>query len=371
MTELNAHIAIFIPSLRGGGAERIMLTLANAFAEQGHQVDLVLAKAEGPYLPELSDKVRLVDLKMPRVLRSLWPLMWYLRRERPDVMLSALNYANVIAILAWKLARVPTRLVVSERNTLSRPPARWGSKVTRALMRWLYPKADKVICISKGIEDDMQRLIGVPADKTVTIYNPVDIEMIHRRMQEPVDHAWITAKIAPVLLAVGRLTEQKDYPTLLMAFARLRKAHDTRLIILGKGEEEARLKALAAELGIVDDVDFVGFQANPFAWMARCDVYVMSSAWEGFGNTLVEAMCAGTPVVSTDCNSGPAEILEAGRWGHLVPVGDFIALANAIEHAILSDTSVTTLGRIEQFKVEEISKQYLAQLLRSSCDRLK
>lgn len=360
------QIAIFVPSLRGGGAERVMLTLANAFAERGHKVDLVLAKAEGPYLPDLSEKVRLIDLGAPRVLRSLWPLFRYLQRERPNAMLSALNYANVIAIIAWKLARVPTRMVVSERSSLARTPGRRTEKITRRLMRWLYPKVDKVICVSKVIESDMQRLIGVPESKTVTIYNPVDVETIHEKMTAPLDHAWFNTKIAPVILAAGRLTEAKDYPTLLQAFAQLRKSRDARLVILGQGEEEARLKALAQDIVISKNVDFVGFQDNPFAWMARCDLFVMSSAWEGFPNVLVQAMACGAPVVSTNCRTGPSEILENGSWGRLVPVGDFNALCEAMIATLDDVSSPDVQVRVKDFDKELIINHYERQLYASN-----
>ena len=362
MTDTRKHIAIFVPSMRGGGAERVMLTLANKFAERGHRVDLVLAKAEGPYLPDMSDKVRLVDLNVPRVLRSLWPLMRYLRRERPDAMLSALNYANVIAILAWKLARVPTRLVVSEHTAVSRPLKGRTISITRHLMKRLYPIADKVVCVSGEIEKNMQRLIGVPPDKTVTIYNPVDIVKIEKIMQEPVSHPWVLSRTAPVILAAGRLTEAKDYPTLLRAFKHLRDRRTARLIILGQGEEESRLKALSEELGISGDVDFAGFHDNPFAWMARCDVYVMSSAWEGFGNVLVEAMCTGVAVVSTDCNSGPREILEGGRWGRLVPVGDADALAQAMADALNDPAPPDVRKRAGMFRSEKAVERYFELL---------
>lgn len=357
------RIAIFVPSLRGGGAERVMLTLANALAERGHKVDLVLAKAEGPYLTEVSEKVRLIDLGASRVLRSLWPLFRYLRRVRPDAMLSALNYANVIAILAWKLARVPTRLVVSERSSLAVQPKRPVGKLTRRLMRWLYPKADRVICVSKGIETDMRKLIGVPEGKTVTIYNPVDVETIQEKMTAPLDHPWFAAKTAPIILAAGRLTEAKDYPTLLQAFARLRKDRDARLVILGQGEEEARLKALAEDLAITRDVDFVGFQNNPFSWMARCDLFVMSSAWEGFPNVLVQAMACGVPVVSTNCRTGPSEILENGKWGRLVPVGDANALGIAITTTLTEKSSLETIPRVKEFEKNLIVESYEAALL--------
>lgn len=365
------HIAIFVPSLRGGGAERVMLTLANAFGERGHNVDLVLAKAEGPYLPEVSEKVRLIDLGVPRVLRSLWPLYRYLRRERPDAMLSALNYANVIAILAWKLAGVPTHLAVSERSSLAIQPKQTNGKITRRLMRWLYPKADKVICVSKGIETDMQSIIGVPASKTMTIYNPVDVEAIQEKMTAPLDHPWFNTKTATVILAAGRLTEAKDYPTLLQAFARLRRDRDARLIILGQGKEKPRLKALAQDLDISNDVDFVGFQKNPYAWMARCDLFVMSSAWEGFPNVLVQAMACGVPVVSTNCRTGPDEILENGKWGRLVPVGDYSSLSIAISDTMDDLSNPNVKVRAEEFATNIIGDSYEAVLLKNKYGQVK
>lgn len=357
------HIAIFVPSLRGGGAERVMLTLANAFAERGHKVDLVLAKAEGPYLPEVAERVRVIDLGAPRVLRALWPLYRYLRSAKPDSMLSALNYANVIAIIAWKLARVPTYLAVSERSSLAIQPERLIGKITRYLMRSLYPKADKVICVSKGIEGDMQRLIGVSSNKTVTIYNPVDVDAIQEKMNAPLDHPWFNAKAAPVVLAAGRLTEAKDYPTLLKAFAQLRKGRDVRLVILGQGEEETKLRTLAKDLGIARDVDFAGFHGNPFAWMARCDLFVISSAWEGFPNVLVQAMACGTPIVSTNCRTGPDEILENGKWGRLVPVGDENALCMAMAKTLTEKAPAERMARLKEFRSDTIVGSYESALL--------
>lgn len=362
MPENRRHIAIYVPSLRGGGAERIMVILANGMAARGHRVDLVLTQAIGPYLPDVADNVRIVDLKRGRVLTSLLPLTRYLRRERPEAMLSALNHANIIAILARKLARSRTRLVVSERNSLSARSDGLVGRAIRTLMRRLYPSADGVVCISKGLEAEVHDLLGVPQSKLSTIHNPLDIDKVRHRAGAPADHPWLTDRIAPVILAAGRLTRQKDYPTLLDAFARLRKDRDARLIILGQGEEEAQLKALAGKLGIADDVSFAGFRDNPFAFMARCDLYVMSSAWEGFGNVLVEAMACGARVVSTDCPSGPNEILEGGRWGRLVPVGDAEALANAMA-AALDDPSPPDVGkRAEAFGSEVAVAEYLKQL---------
>jgi len=210
---------------------------------------------------------------------------------------------------------------------------------------------------------DLQRRVGLPAAKTVTIHNPVEIERIQKDMTAPVDHPWIKDHAAPVILAAGRLTEQKDYPTLLRAFAQLRAQRPARLIILGQGEEKARLTALAIALGLAPDTDLVGFQDNPFAWMSRCDLYVLSSAWEGFGNVLVEAMVCGARVVSTDCPSGPNEILENGRWGRLVPVGDAGALAQAMAEALDDANPPDARDRVTAFRSEALIDQYAQVLL--------
>ena len=358
------HIAIYLPSLRGGGAERVMVTLANGFAARGHRVDLVLAKAEGPYLSEVDARVRLVDLDRRRVLSSLLPLARYVRRERPDAMLSAMNHANIIAILARELARVKMRLVVSEHSAPSGNLSGGGmAPVLRLLMRQLYPRADAVVCVSRGVENELKQMFGLPAEKLRTIYNPLDIDRINRLKTAPVDHPWLALDQPPVILAVGRLVEAKDYPTLLKAFARLRQHRPCRLIILGEGSERDRLRELAVSLGIAEDVDFPGFQDNPFAWMAACDVYVMSSAWEGLPGSLQQALACGAKVVSTDCRTGPAEILEYGRWGHLVPIGDAEALARAIAAALDDPSPRDARSRANDFHIDHISHQYLAALL--------
>lgn len=358
------HIALYLPSLRGGGAERVMATLANGFAARGHRVDLVLAQAEGPYLADVSDQVRIVDLNRRRVLSSLWPLARYLRKERPDAMLSALNHANVIAILARKLARVTTRLVVSERNAPSRSLAGGGmNRAMRGLIRSFYPAADLVVCVSKGVMREMNDLLGVPVAKLTTIYNPLDVDRIRELMREPVSLPWSPDDGVPLIVAVGRLTRQKDYPTLLRAFALMRANRRARLAILGQGEEVENLRRLAEELNIGSDVALLGFQSNPFSWMHRADLYVMSSAWEGLPGTLLEAMACGTRIVSTNCRTGPDEILEDGRWGRLVPVGDSEALSFAMTEALDDQTPVDTLSRAASFRPELGIDSYLSRLI--------
>lgn len=353
------HIAIYLPSLRGGGAERVMVTLANGFADLGHRVDLVLARAEGPYLSEVSPDVRLVNLNRRRVLFSMLPLAIYLRRERPDSMLSALNHANIIAILARMLARVKMRLVVSERNSLE--SVRGG--VLFRLMRIFYPYADGVVAVSQGLAKELVAELGLSANRVTAIPNPVDVEGIRQKALERPLHPWLAPGEPPVILAVGRLSAQKDYPGLLEAFAQLRANRNARLIILGEGSLRAELEQRVASMGLSDAVALLGFQSNPFGWMASCSVYVMSSRYEGFPNSLVQAMACGARVVSTDCPTGPDEILESGRWGRLVPVGDVGALSRALTTAMDDQSPQICSKRINDFQPLQVISNYLSILM--------
>jgi glycosyltransferase involved in cell wall biosynthesis len=354
------HVAIFMPDVEGGGAERVMVTLANGFAARGHRVDLVLAQARGSYLGEVAGNVRVVDLKAGRVAASLLPLTRYLRRERPTALLSAMNHVNIIAIIAKRLAGVPMRLVVSERNAPSRTLMAGGRQIAifRALTRRLYPSADAIICVAKGVQDELEQLLGLPPEKLHTVYNPLDLDRIAALGVNVPDHHWFGPGRPPVIVAVGRLTAQKDYPTLLRAFAHLRRTRDARLIVLGKGEERDALLQLANELGIGSDVDLAGFQDNPFAWMAAANLYVMSSAWEGLPGALLQAMACGTRIVSTDCRTGPAEILENGRWGQLTPVGDPVSLGEAMAAALDDPAPPRVLDRAHAFGLDRAIDGY-------------
>lgn len=367
---LTSTIAIFIPSLDGGGAERAMVTLANGIATRGYRVDLVLCTPQGPYLSEVAADVRVVDLNARRVAASLPGLVRYLRREQPAVMLSALNHANVIAVLARMLVKattqLSTRLIVSERAYFS--VSRANAKTLRgrmmgAFMQEAYPRADVVTAISTGVADDLARSIGMPRSSIKVAYNPIVSATLLAQSKEDIGHPWFQTGEAPVVLAVGRLTALKDFPTLIRAFSRLRKQRMCRLVILGEGVLRPELMALVAELGLQADVDLPGFVENPFAFMRRSALFVLSSASEGFGNVLVQAMACGTPVVSTDCPSGPREILEGERWGRLVPVGDIEALTKAMA-ASLDDTQQPDVAqRAAEFSVERAVDEYLKLML--------
>jgi glycosyltransferase involved in cell wall biosynthesis len=363
------HVAVYVPSLRGGGAERIMVMLTNAFARQGWKVDLVLVEAVGPYLEDVDGSVRLIDLGARRVVTSLPALVRYLRRERPDAMLAALTHTNVVAVAARWLSGVPTRVVVSERNNLSVSRANAEFIRSRAmfpLVCWAYRAADGVTTVSAGVADDLARFTKLPRTKIDVIYNPIVNDELLEKSREQVDHPWFSDNGSPVLLGAGRLVEQKHFSALIHAFARIRKRREARLVILGEGKQRQELEALVRELGVGDDVSLPGFVSNPYAYMRGARVFVLSSAWEGLPGALIQAMACGTPVVSTDCPSGPAEILENGKWGRLVPVGDVEALADAIVATLDDRSSPNVSSRAGAFGVDRAVDEYLRVLFPGS-----
>lgn len=356
------RVAIYVPSLEGGGAERVMVTLANEFAARELDTDLVLVRARGPYLKDVSSAVRVVDLGASRVLASVPALIRYLRRERPRSMLSALNHANLAALFARRLARVPVRLVVSERNTLGQAQASEHfikRPFMPRLMRKMYPEADAVVAVSHGVAEDLASVIQLPKERIHVIYNPFNIERIRRLSLDEPDDARL-ARDRRIILGVGRLTAQKDFATLIEAVARTQARDQLQLVILGEGELRDSLEALAKELGV--ELLMPGFVANPYAWMRVADLFVLSSRWEGLPGVLIEAMACGTRVVATDCPSGPREILEDGKWGRLVPVGDVAGLARAIESALEEDRSPDVTTRASFFSIDRAVNAYLRAL---------
>jgi glycosyltransferase involved in cell wall biosynthesis len=312
-----------------GGAEKMLNRLAVGFVEAGLAVDLVVAAAEGPNLSGLPACVRVVDLGSKRLLSSVLPLARYLRRERPKALLSTLDHANLVAIWARMLGRSRARLVLREANTLS--VASLGSedfrdRIVPRLARCFYRRADAIVAVSEGVARDLIDNVRLPERMVHVVHNPTYDPSIVELMEEPVDHPWFADRGSPVVIAVGRLSPQKRLDDLLRAVAVARREQPLRLMVIGDGEERGRLESLTAELGLTEDVSFAGYQLNPYAYLARADLYALSSAWEGFPNTLVEALACGLAVVATDCPSGPREILgvEAlgvGPYGTLVPVG--------------------------------------------------
>ncbi|MBC7220193.1 glycosyltransferase [Candidatus Bipolaricaulota bacterium] len=344
-----------------------MLNLAAGFAQWGASVDLVLVKAQGEYMRRIPPGVRVVDLRASRVLTSLLPLVRYLRTAKPEGLISAKDYANVVAILAKSLARVSTRVIVSIHTTLSKHVQYAKGFRERAIVpllaRQLYPRAYVIVAVSNGVADDLAQFLGLPRGRISVIYNPVIDENLFAVAREPVDHPWFAPGGPPVILSVGRLTAAKDYPTLIAAFAEVRQRRDARLAILGEGEERPRLHDLLRRLGLESDVWLPGFVEPPYPYLARASLFVVSSIWEGLPTAIIEALALGVPVVSTDCPSGPREILDNGRFGELVPVGDADALADAILRALDTPHDPERLReRAKQFSVGNAVAQYLALL---------
>jgi glycosyltransferase involved in cell wall biosynthesis len=356
-------IAFFLPSLNGGGAERIVLNLMQGITERGLPVHLVVASAEGPLLEHLPSAVRLVDLKAGRVIRSIVPLAGYLRREHPRVLISSMNYANLVALWAGKLSGGVTPIIVTVHTTMSQSKpqqVRLSPGLWARLLRAFYPWASSVVAVSQGAADDLAQVSGLPRDSIEVVYNPVITSDLLAAARKVPPDPWFAPGSPPVILGVGRLTRQKDFPTLVRAFARVRNERTCRLLILGDGEDREALTTLARELDVDQEVSLPGFRENAAGYMAHAAVFVLSSGWEGLPTVLIEALATGTRVVSTDCPSGPREILQDGRLGALVPVGDVPALAQAIIEALDRPACPAPMETLRPFTREAAVDHYLS-----------
>ncbi|MCT2347455.1 glycosyltransferase [Niallia taxi] len=359
-------IAIFLPSLSGGGAEKMMVNIAKGFSENGIHVDLVLGNAKGPYMSMVPKEVSIVDLKSTRLLLSLSKLARYLKNEKPQSLLVTLESSSVIALLAKIMSRVSTKLVVRIPNNMSQQMKNAKNAKHKIILRLatiLYKKADGIIAISEGVAKDTAKVTGIPIEKIEVIYNPVVTDELIIKSMEQVNHTWFNSEV-PTIIGVGRLSKQKDFPILIEAFSKVIQKRDARLVIIGEGEEQESLNKLVKDLEITKFVDFIGFVDNPYKFMEKSSLFVLSSAWEGFGNVIVEAMACGTPIVSTDCKSGPSEILDNGNFGKLVPVGDSERMASAIIESLESSINPEIIKeRAEEFRLDAIKKQYLKMLI--------
>ncbi len=361
-----SHIALYMEAFTGGGAERVMVNLASGLAARGHRVDMIVVRSEGPYLALLSPDVRLIDLGCGRSLASLPRLARYLRRERPAALLSAIEHSNLIALWAGALAGYRGRVAVSVHINLS-SVVRRASGLKGSLLLWLYRRfysgAGAVITVSDAAAADLTRLLRLPPGRVRRIYNPVLSPALFEQAGEPAQHPWFGLGQPPVVLSVGRLCPQKDFPTLIRAFAQARQQTPARLVILGEGPDRPALEGLVSELGLTDSVALPGFAANPYACMARAAAFVLSSRWEGLPTVLIEALACGVPVVSTDCPSGPREILCGGRHGRLVPVGDADALARAIAASLEAGPTDRSPEDWAAFHTEHAAAEYEEVLL--------
>ena len=361
------EVCIFLPDVRPGGAERVNINLANELAGRGYQVDLLLMRSAGDLLPLVDARVRVVDLAAGRVRGALWPLVRYLRANRPSSLLACMGPLTVVAVVARAVGSRRTRLVLAEHTTWS-ASARGVSRIYRGFlrttMRLAFPCADGIVAVSEGAAEDLAAVAGVPRALIDVIYNPiVGGASLGSVEQVPVACGW-SDYAGHRILAVGTLKAVKDYETLLRAFAILLQTVDAKLLILGEGEERKRLEDLAIKLGVAEHVSLPGFVRSTEGYYRLASLHVLSSVGEGLPTVIVEALAQGVPVVSTDCPSGPCEILEGGRFGALVPVADAYALACAMRDSLLGKHDSESLrARAADFGVQRATDAYL-ELLR-------
>jgi glycosyltransferase involved in cell wall biosynthesis len=390
-------IAIFLPSLATGGVARIMLFLAKSFIEAGHHVEFVLGNPKdrkgelsAPLPPGTTIRVlqktsmfltrlRLLkhnpstfsrmalpiflNIRPPKVLGFLPSLISYLNKEPPDILLSAKTHTNLVALWASQLSQRSIPVIISEHSTHSNRignKKKWRWRFIFPLLAREYPKAQYIISVSKGVKSDLIRHTHISDHHIRTIYNPICTASIMSDSLKSIPHPWFIDPKPPIILGVGRLVPAKDFPTLLYAFARVRKEVRAHLILLGEGKKRKELEALITHLGLTQEVWMPGIVDNPYAFMARASVLALSSILEGLPTVILEALACGCPVVSTDCPSGPAEILKNGQYGRLVPIGDAAALADAILTTLTHPPNKSLLQeRALEFDIRKIGRQYL------------
>ncbi len=389
------RIALFVDRMTDGGVQRSFLGLADAFHDKGCAVDLVLGDGLGRHRQTMPEHLRVItltsgggarrmltdgqgrwtawregDWHQAGALRQRWRsfipgLTRYLGKTAPDALLSAKTLANIVALIARRRAKAPTRIVVSERTHLStsigRSRREWKAATLPRLVRELYRDADDIVAISKQVGLDLAETCDLLPARITTIHNGL---LRPEALDQPAsDHPWFKGDL-PVVLAVGRLSKEKDFPTLVRAFAEVLKKRPAKLIIVGEGRERPAIEALIGELGIGEHVALPGFSDNPYAYMKAASLFVLSSTHEGFGNVLIEALAAGCPVVSTDCPGGPPEILDGGYIGPLVPVGESAPMATAIDFMLnRPKESAPLIERAKDFSMDRVADRYLECLL--------
>lgn len=358
-------LAIFAATSGHSGVDRIIANLLPEFSRLGLRIDLLHVYGHGPVIDPLPDNVRRIALGSHHVTTSFWPLLRYLRRQRPRALLSDKDRANRTALRAIRLARGPTRCFVRLGTTVSVNLAARGrvqAWIERRSIR-RYRDAAGVIVPSHGAAEDLARTSGLAQDAIHVLPNPVTSPRLHELARFPCPHPWMEDPDVPVILGVGSLTPRKDYETLIRAFAEMRRERICRLVILGDGKARSQLEALARELRVERDVLLPGFSDNPYAWISRASVFGHTSRWEGLGIVLVEALALGIPVVATDCPSGPAEVLDHGRHGRLVPVGDASAVAQAMSATLDAPPDRDGLREAaERFRIDTAARAYVQAL---------
>jgi glycosyltransferase involved in cell wall biosynthesis len=342
---VTARVLFFRPALADGGADRVTLTLLERLDRARVAPAIALCKANGALVGDVPGDVEVVDLGAPRLALAAPLLARAVARIKPDVLFSTASAANVVAVAAHVLARSRARLVLSERSALRRESrSRAREAIELRAKRVAYRRADVVTAVSEGVAQDLEHELGLPRAKIQVVYNPMVADDVERLAAAPVEHPWFASDATNVLVACGRLVEVKDYPTMLDAFARVRAARPAKLAVLGEGPLRGALEAAVRARGLGGDVAFLGFDKNPYKYMARARLLLQSSRAEGLPGTLIQSMACGTPVVATDCDHGPREVVHTGVDGVLVPVGDPAALATAALRLLTDDPARSAMA---------------------------
>lgn len=356
---------MFLHDLRAGGAERVSVNLANAIRHKGHLVDLVLVNRQGraAFFDDLDKSVRIFELPQSRTLASPLGFWSYIRLEKPDLVISALTHINISSLIACRLSGYRPRLTIVEHGQFSRERSKPMAASVRCAFRlapWLYPTADMIAAVSEGAKKDLAESTGIDSERISVLHNPVVIEGSVERSLEPVDHPWFGDNEPPVVLAVGAMRAEKNFPLLVRAFDEMRLQRMARLIVIGDGPEKSVIEKCVALSRHAEDIALIGFQSNPLKYMRRAALLALSSDHEALPTVLIEAMSCGTPVVSTDCPYGPSEILSGGRFGMLVKLGDARALAVAMAQTLESSVSKDLLiKRANDFSSDIAADRYL------------
>ncbi|MDB4446578.1 glycosyltransferase [Akkermansiaceae bacterium] len=371
MNQKPIEVLFFLPTAGGGGAEMHVIRLINHIGRSRFRPKLALLRAGGAYEKHLKKDVP-VKVLCPEWVRSSTvscligsrPLKLLIQREKPEIVFSALP--NTHAVLARALAGIenPPKIVLGVQNNVGVTRLSKKSVIRQWESNWsdrAYNLADSIVAISKGVAADFEQHFNEVNGRVDIAYNIGCDEKVFDAAEEALS-SWERPP-GLLLVACGRLEEQKDYPTLLKAVRIVRETTPLTLWILGRGSLEAELRKKIEDLGLEDSVELLGFQANPFAFMAAADIFILSSAWEGFGNVVVEAMACGTPVVSTRCPFGPEEILAGGEYGLMADVGDSKDLAERILELVEDSERRADLaekGRIRarDFLPHGITRQY-------------
>ena len=355
------NVSFFLASLRGGGAERVMLTIINELALRGIKVTLILLRAEGPYLSEIHKSVTVVNIGRKRAILGLPFMISFLRKNKPDVIISALPHINMVTCWAQRISQTKSKIIITEHNTLSRSVkyavtirGRW----LPFFMKLSYPLANTIVAVSNGVADDLSNMLKLSRADIKVIYNPVVSDFLIKNSQKQIYHAWLESEKTPVILGVGRLTEAKNFASLIKAFSILVEIIPAKLIILGEGKQRDHLENMIKQLNLNDKVDLPGFIENPYPYMKKCELFVLSSIWEGLPTVLIEALSLGTKVVSTDCHSGPREILENGKWGTLVPINNVNSLAKAMCESIQKNPNPVDSEAWQKYTVRNVISRY-------------